>query len=265
MAVIAAERAYSWHRSSHYHEKVRKQTLANLSQANEQLAELTTDHALWRAQATSSQNTWDFVAVYLAKGGALLALTTIRKQPVQTIPTAEQSGPHWGSEADIFMPIPIFTIKKDEAVPIERVPVVVLTDKATDAGTNAFHIVVLQPQQAPAQVEIHAIRRPVFEACIHVTIIRDFRQQKPTQYQLYIVPTATISQGANSLAMDWLVKRAQKEGVEEIFGFLTHSIVDEAHRGRLYSFYLKKHGFVHTPIGIETRLSKLLPIFPSAE
>jgi len=265
MAVIAAERAYFWHRSSCYYERVKRETLEKLGQANEQIAGLTADLTRFQAQATSSQNTWDFVANYVANGGALLALTTIRKHPVQTIPTEEQSGPHRGSEADIFIPVPIFTVKKDEAGPVERVPVVVLTDKADDEEADSFHIVVLQPQKVLAQADLQMLIRPVFEAHIHITVIRDLWQQKPTQYQLYIEPTATISQGASSLAMDWLVKRAKKEGVGEIFGFLTHSITSEAHRGRLHNFYLKKHGFVHTPVGTETRLSKLLPILPSAE
>lgn len=63
--------------------------------------------------------------------------------------------------------------------------------------------------------------------------------------------------------MDWLLKRSRKESVQEIAGSLTQSIISEAHRARLYHFYIRKYGFGYT--ALTNRLSKILPTAPGVK
>ena len=54
-------------------------TVATLGETNAQQAALRTGNELLHKQVMDGENTWDFVAGYLANGGAVLALTTLSK------------------------------------------------------------------------------------------------------------------------------------------------------------------------------------------
>lgn len=259
VALVAVSKVYSWYLSAHSYKKQWQQSLIVQGERHAQLTALTAANAQLQEDAAAWQNTWDFTADYLAKGGAVLALTTIAQQPGVAHLFPEDSGPHQGSATDIFFPAPALPPPRYANVPVEQVPVLVLTNAVSDAATSSFHIVVLQPSDAWAQAALRPGSPPVFAAHITVDIRRDSWLENSRQYYFCVEPGATISRGANSVAMAWLIKRAEQAGVREICGVLTQDIINEAHRGRLYNFYLRKHGFLYTSVDHKTHLTKRLP------
>ena len=262
-AVTAAWFIRAERKSSAHYKKMFLTTVATLGETNAQQAALRTGNELLHKQVMDGENTWDFVAGYLANGGAVLALTTLSKSPSQTRLSQQESGPPQGSEADVFVPIPACPVRSIDTAVAAREPVLVLTSKADDTDDTPFHIVVLRPADTLDQAVRKQLCSPVFVACIEVSIRRDPWPGNAKRYEIFIEPVRELSRGAASLAMNWLLDRAGKEGVQEIGGSLTQSIINEAHRGRLYHFYVRKHGFGYT--ALTNRLSKVLPANPDAE
>jgi hypothetical protein len=256
--IIAASKVYSWYLSAHSYKEQWQQSSSVQGEQHTQLTALTNANAQLRAHVAALQNTWDFTADYLAKGGAVLALTTIAQQPSSAHLFPEDSGPHQGSEDDIFFPVPAPPPPRDVNTPVEQVPVVVLTSAVSDAAIDSFHIIVVQPADVGAEAALLQEVPPAVAAHIEVTILRDSLQEDQRQYYFRIEPGAIISRGANSIAMEWLIKRAERKGVQKIWGVLTQSITDEGHRARLHHFYLRKHGFLSTSVDQETHLTKKL-------
>lgn len=172
-AVTAAWAIWVARKSSGQDKKLYLTTAEALGEANAQQAVLTTQSTLLKQQVTDGRNTWDFVADYVANGGAVLALTTISKQPSQALFSQQASGPHEGSRADVFVPIPVCPVRSTEAAIMEREQVLVLTNRADDTDNLPFHLVVLRPPDALAQTALQQLCPPVFAARIEVSIRYD--------------------------------------------------------------------------------------------
>lgn len=247
LAVFAALRAYSWRKSSSYYEDLWKKGAEAHGQINSQLVEVTSNYRSLQNQSAGWQSFWASVAEYLQKGGAVLALTTVRSQSVYTPSSGGELELCQGSKENMFVPIPALPSRKNDMDSIGSEQAIVLTDNAYDKDGHSFYIVVLVPNNEAIEAALEQSRTPVTIARIGVTICGDGSLSSPKQYKIDVEPLAGISRGANSLAMNWLLKRAEKEGVKEIYGYLTHSIVYEDHRARLYNFYIRKYEFVYTP------------------
>ncbi|MGY3089942.1 hypothetical protein ACVWYF_002990 [Hymenobacter sp. UYAg731] len=245
-AVVAAERAYFWHQSALDYENKWKDRCDMHGLVNTQIKELKASVFHLQCVAKTWENSWDFTADYLDKGGAVLALTTVSAQSKYVAVIEEEPGAHLGSKENIFLPIPVCGPRVPEAATVQE-PVVVLTNKPFDASESSFHIVVLRTQDAIAKEALQQLSPLTFVAKIHVDILNEDKVNASKRYKFDIDNVSGKSRGANSLAMDWLLKRTKQEGVKEIFGTLTQSIINEAHRIRLYNFYIIKYGFVYNP------------------
>ncbi len=246
LAVVAAQQAYTWYQSSLHYEQKWKDRCDAHGHANAQIKALESNNSQLKQELEYWENTWNFTADYLNKGGAVLALNTATSQSKYAAATEEETAPHLGSKENIFLPIPVCSLKIQDAA-IEQEPVAILTNMLGDTSGRSFHIVVLRLQDAIAKEILKHLCPPVFVAKIHVDILEERIFNAGKRYKLDIEPVSGKSRGANSLAMDWLLKRAKEEGVKEIFGTLTQSIINEAHRIRLYNFYIRKYGFIYTP------------------
>jgi len=249
LALIAIITAISWRRQADSYEKLLWAMMKSADAAEEELTALKVVNKQLVDTQVAWGHAWDFVADCVAQGGAVLALATLPEQPTPPAASWQEDEPHQGSKENVFAPVPLCRSKTQRAMQAEtpREPVLVLTTQQADATTHAFELLVLRPRDAVSRAMLPQRRPQVFMACIEVSISPKLALTGVKSYNLYIDSVPGISRGATSLAMDQLLLRAQREGVQQITGTLTQSISDEAHRARLYSFYLVKYGFSYDP------------------
>ena len=152
---------------------------------------------------------------------------------------------HLGSSENVFNPPPLCRVSS-KLERHEQVMALVITDEAETSVTEGtkFNVVVCYPQEA-LQKAASPNCTPLQQ--LHTWALIEVIRCEKEKYKIDIPRTAYQSRGAMALAMRYVIDRARREGAREIYGSLTHFGL-EAHRVRLYCFYIKKFGFTHTPL-----------------
>ncbi|WP_045687740.1 hypothetical protein [Hymenobacter sp. AT01-02] len=135
-----------------------------------------------------------------------------------------------------FDPIPECRKPVEEAAVADKEKVYLFTDDPTDEADN-FTVFVFNPKDAGQHGNSAFIARIVVTTTIGsnrytIDVYNDGQQHR--------------SRGGNSLAMDYVLKRAKKHGIEALNGQLIH-FTEERDRIRLYCFYGHKYGFTYEP------------------